>query len=51
MFESSLSKKRLGHNGAALQNLLKLFEALVNSRLSNAPNIPASVKSKQLVIY
>jgi hypothetical protein len=37
--------------GAELQNLLKLFGALVDGRLSNAPSIPASLKTRELVIY
>ena len=37
--------------GAELQNLLKLFGALVDGSLSRAPSIPVSLKSKELVIY
>lgn len=37
--------------GAELQNLLKLFGALVDGSLSSAPSIPVSLKSKELVIY
>ena len=37
--------------GAELHNLLKLFGALVDGSLSSAPNIPASFKSRELVIY
>ena len=37
--------------GAELQNLLKLFGALVDGSLSRAPGIPAALKSKELVIY
>jgi len=37
--------------GAELQNLLKLFGALIDGSLSCPPNIPASFKSKELVIY
>jgi hypothetical protein len=36
---------------AAEENLLKLFEALIDGRLSSAPSISASVQNKELVIY
>lgn len=37
--------------GATLQNVLKLFGALIDGSLSSAPSIPVSHKSKELVIY
>ena len=37
--------------GAHLQNLLKLFEAFMNSELMPLPTIPAQRKIKELIIY
>lgn len=37
--------------GAELQNLLKLFEAIVDGSLPDVADIPPASKSKQLIIY
>lgn len=39
------------HIGATLQNLLKLFEALVNGRLIALPTIKVESKNIDLIIY
>ena len=45
-------KFRLGTNGATEQNLLKLFEKLVDGQISNIPTIVPSIsESKERVIY
>lgn len=37
--------------GAELQNLLKLFEAIINDELSNSPTISAISKDREHIIY
>jgi len=46
-----LFKNCLSLKGAELQNLLNLFGALVDDSPANAPSIPATIKTKELVIY
>ena len=37
--------------GAAEQNLLKLFEALIDDRPSGIPSVPVSLQNKGFVVY
>lgn len=38
-------------HGAELQNLLKLFKALVDGRLAELPNIPIAHEDTNVIIY
>ncbi len=51
MLESSLLKYHLGCNGAHLQNLLKLFNALLDGYVTDKLVIPTARAATEKIIY